>query len=226
MVCIKKGDNNKMNILITGTSRGIGKAIAQKFLDKGHNVVGIDICESAISDNRYTHIKADILADSLPDIDDVEILINNAGVQNSGRDIDINLKGTIKVCEKYAMHSNIKSVLFIASASAQTGAEFAEYAASKGGIVAYMKNTALQLAQYGATVNSLSPGGVINELNEHIINDPELYRQVLDEALLSKWATNEEIAEWAYFVTVINKSMTAQDILIDNGEAAKSNFIW
>ena len=34
------------------------------------------------------------------------------------------------------------------------------------------------------------------------------------------------MAKWAFFLTVINKSMTAQDILIDNGEAAKSNFIW
>lgn len=44
--------------------------------------------------------------------------------------------------------------------------------------------------------------------------------------LILKWANAEEIAEWAYFVTVVNKSMTAQDILIDNGEAAKAEFVW
>jgi len=43
---------------------------------------------------------------------------------------------------------------------------------------------------------------------------------------LKKWASAEEIAEWAYFMTVINKSMTAQDILVDNGEDAKRDFIW
>ena len=44
--------------------------------------------------------------------------------------------------------------------------------------------------------------------------------------MLNRWADVGEIAEWAYFVTAVNRSMTAQDILIDNGEAAKSNFIW
>ena len=93
-------------------------------------------------------------------------------------------------------------------------------------MVAYMKNVALRAAKYGATANSLSPGGVLTELNRHIIDDPELWRQVMAETLIPRWAEPEEIARWAYFVTVVNRSMTAQDILIDNGEAAKSNFIW
>ncbi len=215
-----------MKILITGTSYGIGREIASEFLELNHTVIGIDKCKGTITDVNYTHYVADIFSDELPDIADINILINNAGVQNSGMDIDINLKGTIRVTEKYAIQKNIKSVLFIASASAQTGAEFPEYAASKGGMVAYMKNTALRVAEFGATANSLSPGGVLTDLNSHIINSPDLWEQVMKETLLPKWAEAKEIAKWAYFVTVINKSMTAQDILIDNGEAIKSNFIW
>lgn len=215
-----------MKVLITGSSNGIGWAIARKFLSCGHNVVGLDIVQSTIDDTKYSHIVADVYSSELPDVTDVDILINNAGVQNSGRDIDVNLKGSMRVTEKYAFHGNIKSVLFISSASARTGAEFPEYAASKGGLVAYMKNVALRLAQFGATVNSLSPGGVTTDLNAHVMNDPALWAQVMDETPLKKWATADEIAEFAYFVTVVNRSMTSQDILVDNGEAARANFIW
>lgn len=215
-----------MKVFVTGTSNGIGKAIAQKFLSCGHEVIGLDIQSAAIENPHYSHIKTDVFSGELPEVSGVEILINNAGVQDSGRDIDINLKGTIRITEKYAFQESIKSVLFIASASASTGAEFPEYTASKGGMVAYMKNVALRIAGFGATANSLSPGGVRTALNNHVMNDSVLWQKIMDETLLPKWAEPEEIAEWAYFVTVVNRSMTAQDILIDNGEQAKANFIW
>ena len=200
-----------MNILITGTSGDIGLAIAEKFLKECHAVYGMDLLDSRIDNKKYRHIKTDILNDDLPEIPDVDILINCAGVQNSGDDIDINLKGTIRVTEQYGIREGISSILFIAS---------------KGGVVAYMKNTATRVSAFGATANSLSPGGVIAQLNSHIIDSPDLWSQVLDETMLGKWATCEEIADWAYFITVTNRSMTAQDILVDNGEAAKTNFIW
>ena len=121
---------------------------------------------------------------------------------------------------------DIHSVVFMASSSASNGAEFPLYAASKGGILAYMKNVALRIAQYGATCNSISAGGVLTELNQHIIENPHLMQQCLDETLLHKWAKAEEIAEYCYFLTNINSSMTGQDLLVDNGEQLKSNFIW
>ena len=215
-----------MKVLVTGTSSGIGRAIACKFISEGHNVIGMDIKDSTISNELYTHVKKDICSKDLPQILDVDILINNAGVQNTQDDIDVNLKETINITEKYGIQPNIRSIVFIASASASTGAEFPEYAASKGGMITYMKNVALRVAKYNATSNSISAGGVITPLNEHIINDPKLWKDVLNETLLNKWASAEEIADFTYFISINNKSMTGQDLLIDNGEALKSNFIW
>lgn len=215
-----------MKALVTGSSAGIGLAVAREFLNQGCQVVGLDLRPAGLEHPGYTHIQTDILTGELPEIPDLDILVNNAGVQDSGRDIDVNLKGTMRITEKYAFHQGIRSVLFMASASARTGAEFPEYAASKGGMVAYMKNVAARLAPYGATANSLSPGGVLTDLNAHIMGDPALWEAVLNETTLHKWATAEEIAQWAWFVTAVNCSMTGQDLLIDNGEAGKFNFIW
>lgn len=215
-----------MKVVVTGTTQGIGRAVALKFLQCGHTVIGIDKQPASIKDQNYVHYKQDIFYGELPQISDVEILINNAGEQNSQSDIDINLKGTIKVTEQYALQPKIRSVVFIASASARSGAEFPEYVASKGGVVAYMKNVALRVARYGATSNSISPGGVVTSLNDRVINDQQKWQQIMDVTPLKKWATAEEIAEWTYFVAVVNKSMTAEDILIDNGEYADAKFIW
>ena len=212
-----------MKVLVTGTSKGIGKSIATKFLEEGHDVIGFDILEGTINNKNYTHYIQDI-CEKLPDIEDIDILVNNAGIQE-GEVIKVNLEGTINVTEKY-INPNIKSIVFITSTSATTGSEFPEYVASKGGVLAYMKNVALRISKYKATANSISPGGVITELNSHILNDEKLYKAVLDETLLNKWAEPEEIADFVYFVSVINKSMTGEDIIIDNGEKLKSNFIW
>ena len=161
----------------------------------------------------------------MPVIDDVEILINNAGTQNED-DIDINLKALIYITEKYGVQSNIKSILNIGSASAHTGSEFPEYCASKGGVLSYTKNVALRVAKYGATCNSLDPGGVITPLNECVMNDPELWAEIMKETPLKRWASIEEIAEWAYFLTVQNKFCTGQNILVDGGESINFNFVW
>lgn len=215
-----------MKVLITGSSKGIGRAIAEKFLSLEHTVVGIDILPPSIVNKNYAHITADIAVGELPQISGVQILISNAGVQNTGRDIEVNLKGSMRICEKYAFQKDIKSALFIASSSARSGAEFPEYAASKGGIVAYMKNVAMRLAQFNATANSLSPGGVLTSSNARVMEDNKKWNSIMRVTPLKKWATEEEIAEWAYFLTVVNRSMTAQDILVDNGEDAMRSFVW
>lgn len=217
-----------MKILITGTSSGIGLAAARKFLHSGHEVIGIDKQNSAIDDKNYTHFIADVAKkESLPDIDGIEVAFLNAGTQNSGDDIKNNLVGTINAAEKYALCSGIRSVLFNASASAVSGSEFPEYAASKAGILGYMKNLAIRLAPEGVTVNAISLGGVMTSSNAAVMNDKKLWDKIMSVTPLKKWATLDEVAEWVYFLTVINKSMSGENVLIDNGEyKLNQTFVW
>ena len=215
-----------MKILITGTTQGIGKAIAEKFLAEGHTVVGIDRSVSSISCDTYSHYQCDIRDfENLPEIDGVEVLINNAGTQNEG-DIDVNLKALIRITEKYGIRPGIRSILNIGSASGHTGAEFPEYCASKGGVIAYTKNVALRVAQFGATCNSLDPGGVLTPLNDCVVNDSQLWDEIMEQTPLKRWATPEEIAHWAYFLTVENTFCTGQSIIVDGGESINSHFVW
>lgn len=217
-----------MKVVVTGAAQGIGRAIAEEFLAHGHEVCGIDLKSGTIEHSRYKHYTADVSEEcQLPDIPDVDILVNNAG--SWAQDVDNiknNLESAILCTEKYALRPGIKSVVNIVSVSAHNGAEFPRYAASKGGLLTYTKWTAQEIAQYGAVCNSVSPGGVFTASNKHIIRNEELYKRVCDETLLGKWAIPEEIAEWVYFMAAVNRSATAQDIVIDNGEMAKFNFVW
>jgi NAD(P)-dependent dehydrogenase (short-subunit alcohol dehydrogenase family) len=213
-----------MKVLVTGASQGIGRTIVQMFLDNGHDVIGLDRQETSLTGDNYTHILCDVRGD-LPEIEGVEILVNNAGVQNED-DIDVNLKSLIRVTEKYGVRKGIKSILNIGSASGHTGSEFPEYCASKGGVIAYTKNVALRIAKYGAVCNSLDPGGVLTPLNDCVVNDPVLWNEIMDQTPLKRWATAEEIAAWAYFLTVTNRFCTGQSIVVDGGESINSKFIW
>ena len=217
-----------MRVLITGSSSGIGRECAVLFLEKGYEVLGIDIKEDTIKHPLYTHFSQDVRdKENLPCIDGINILITSAGVQNIGDDISINLKGTINTVEKYGVKEEIESILMISSASAHTGLEFPEYSASKGGVLSYMRNVARRVAEYGATCNSISPGGVITDLNKPVMEDEKLWNEIMDLTPLRKWATSREIAEWVYFLTVVNRSATGEDFLIDNGETKlNGSFIW
>lgn len=220
-----------MRVLITGSATGMGLAAARKFVDMGHDVIGIDILpmrDTIVNEPRYIHYIANVAEfDQLPNIENVNILINNAGVQGSGKDIDINLKGLMNTTRKYALdNKQIRAVLNQASASAHLGTEYDEYVASKGGVIAYTKWTAKEIAKYGATCNSLSFGGVETEINKPVMDNPLLWEQIMSLTPLKRWTTVQEAAEWIYFVTMINKSCSGSDIVIDNLESLNGVFVW
>ena len=97
-----------MNVLISGTSQGIGKAIAVLFLERGHRVFGIDRQVSGISHESYTHYICDVRDyANLPALSDIHVLINNAGIYDTWepflasksstwkKKIDVNILGTM-----------------------------------------------------------------------------------------------------------------------------------
>ena len=218
-----------MNVVISGTSSGIGLATAQKFLAEGHQVFGFDTNEAVLEHPAYTHVVHDI-RNNLPaealTMPEPEVVVHNAGTQDDASAIETNLEGTIRFNERFMDSPSLKAIVFVASASARNGSEFPRYVASKAGLIGYMKNCALKLAARGVMVNSVSPGGVVTPNNQHILDNEELYAAVKDETLTGKWAEAEEIADLVYFLAVENRSIVGEDILIDNGEMLKSNFIW
>ena len=226
-----------MKVLVTGSARGIGRQVCIKFLEQGHEVSGIDLLADSISSDEsilqrknYTHYIADISEkNSLPEINDVQILINNAGIQSATeKDVSVNLLGTMAVTEKYAFQSCIKSVLFNSSVSSLTGNEFPYYVASKAGVTGYMKNCAIRLAnEFKATCNAVCFGGVETELNAPVMNDSSLWQKIMEVTPFKRWATVQEAAEWCYFMTAVNTFCTGQAIDISGGERNCADlFVW
>lgn len=218
-----------MKVVVTGAAQGIGRAAALKYLSLGHEVHGVDIKPAGIEAPMYVHHVADIRErEALPDIEGVAILFNNAGVQQGEVDIDTNLAGAINVTEKYIDRNNaLRSILFNASASSISGQEFPHYVASKAGLVGYMRNVAIRVAPRGVTCNAISLGGVLTDSNDTVMTNPALWNAIMDVTPMKKWTTLDEVCEWVAFLTLVNRSMSGQNLLIDNGEMnLNPTFVW
>lgn len=214
-------------VLITGTTFGIGKETVKKFLKKGYSVIGIDIMPASIIAPYYRHHQVDVRDfNSLPDYDDIEIVVNNAGTVDETIAMDVNYNGYVNIIRKYCYQNSLKCLINVASISGHVGLDTPNYAASQGARLALTKHLAMDLGKkYRARVISISPGAVITNLEPELYKDRIAMEKIADENILRKWILPKEIAEWIYFVAVVDKSMTGQDILVDNGEVANYNFV-
>lgn len=217
-------------ILITGTSSGVGRAAAMKFLDYAqYQVIGLDWKESTIDHPNYTHYVCDVgNKEELPKIDGICYLVNNAGIVTPKADaIRVNLEGYINVLETYGEDPCLKSIVQIGSTCVRKGYDNAPYNASQGG-----RNSLTIWAanKYGrdsrhVLVNGLNLDGIVAADPEKGIQgtslEPELYAadglmdQITELSILKRLATVEEIAEWIYFLLVVNTLVTGQIIDVD-----------
>lgn len=228
-----------MKVLITGTSCGVGRAAAVKFLDEGHEVVGLDVKAPTISHANYTHYISDVsIAESLPDVEGVNYLVNNAGIVTPQKlAIDVNLIGYINIIEKYGNDPELKSMINVGSTASIKGYDNIRYCASQGGRDALTKWCATNFGSDERHVicNSLNLDGIVaadpekgiqgTSLEPELYAQPELMETIKNLSVLKKLATVEEIAEWIYFLLVVNTVMTGQTINIDGELVGAFKFI-
>lgn len=170
-----------MIILITGTSRGIGKYLAEKFLESGHTVIGFCRSECNIQNENFHHFFADVtdeksvvkaLGTVRKQFGFIDVLINNAGIasmnhfcltplETAKRVMNVNFFGTFlmtRECAKLLKKSNKARIINFSTVAVPLNLEGeASYAASKSAIETLTRTTAKELAGFGITVNAVGP---------------------------------------------------------------------
>ena len=240
---------NDFKVLITGSARGIGFAIAERFAISGATVLIMDINSQAVQTAVQKLTDAGFIAfgytGSVTDSAAMEelfksvqhehgkldCLINNAGITRDNlvlrmkeedwqAVIDINLKGSF-ICTQKAfkvmMKQRFGSIINIASVIGIMGnAGQANYAASKGGIIAFTKSCAKEFASRNVRVNAVAPGFIETEMTAAL---PEAvtaqYAQVIP---LSRMGSPDDVARLCVFLASDDSSyITGQTIAVDGG---------
>lgn len=231
--------------VITGSSRGIGKAIAEEFAKNGYHVI-LNASKSADELNEaYEEFlsKGYSCEAVLADVSDYEeckklfikapdVLVNNAGISHIGlftdmtpesfkHLIDVNLMSAFN-CSHIALKTMIKNhcgnIINISSIWGERGASCeVVYSASKGGINSFTKALAKEVGLSGIRVNAISCGVIDTKMNACF--DEEEKAALCDEISLARFGKAEEIAKLAYFLAEDDKSgyINGQIITADGG---------
>ena len=238
--------------VITGASRGIGRAAAYKFACAGYNVVlnskngkdnldsAYDLCRSVsregagmisipgdISDPGFAKMLIDKAADTFGSVD---ILVNNAGIsfvgliQDTTDDIWQNVINTnlssVHYCTRAVIPHMLKNacghIINISSVWGNVGASCeAAYSASKGGVNAYTKACAKELAPSGISVNAIACGMIDTDMNA--IFSREEKEDIISGIPADRMGQPKEVAGLALQICTGNEYLTGQIITLDGG---------
>ncbi len=236
---------NKSRILVTGGTRGIGRAIVETFSDKGAQVAftyrsSTEVAEQLKQEVGGLAFQCDaadfqaaeqVVEDVVKAWGGVDILVNNAGITRDSlmmrmsesdwdQVISANLKSVFNyskaVC-RIMMRQRYGRIINISSVIGGTGnAGQANYAASKAGIVGLSKSLAKELATRGVTVNVVAPGFVETDMTNAI--NPKVKESLLDTIPVRRTAVPEEIAAPVLFLASEEASyITGQILGVDGG---------
>ena len=237
-----------MRILITGGSRGIGRACVELFAKENHEVVFFYRSSEQIADEicqKYknaTAIKCDVsspdevraaVAECIEKLGGIDVLVNNAGISEYAffdtisdeqwqNMIGTNLSGTFYVTREVsrAMISGKHGrIINIGSMWGKVGASCeVHYSAAKAGVRGMTMALAKELGPSGITVNCIEPGVIATDMNAHL-TDSDI-AALRDETPLGRVGTPDEVARLAYFLASENAAfITGQCIGIDGGFA-------
>jgi 3-oxoacyl-[acyl-carrier protein] reductase len=218
--------------LVTGGSRGIGKAVVMLLASYGAKVVVNYVSDEQAAADTVAEARAlspslgaDVVAiqadvsqvaegerlvqETVERFQRVDFLICNAGIwQGSAvesmseelwnRTMDINLKGTWSVCRAAApvmKRQRFGRIVIVSSTAGQRGEElYSNYAASKGGQIAFTKSLSSELAPSGINVNSVAPGWVMTDMTSDVFSDKAAIESIGKTIPRGQVATPQEIA--------------------------------